>query len=91
MKYNIVYFRNKRNFFSGYSGGKLLVTDSEYIIKWNFFKVIRFPKAETQIVPAPDGLISKVFYFRCGKKIWELWFWPKTAEELYRLYLSDMR
>ena len=89
MKFPIVHFENKRNFFAAFNGGRLLVTDSEYIMKWLFFNVVRFSKAETQIVPVPDGLLFQGLYFKCGKKIWELCFWPKTAEKVYRLYLND--
>lgn len=94
MKFPIFRFENKRNFlvslFAAFNGGKLLVTDSEYILKWLFFNVARFPKEETEIVPAPEGLLFQGLYFKCGKRIWELQFRPQIAEQLYGLYLNDL-
>ena len=82
MIFPIVHFENKRNFFAAFNGGKLFVTDDEYIIRWLFFKVVRFPKKETEIVPVSDGLILQSFYFKSGKKIWELQFNQKSAKEI---------
>ena len=40
MTFPIAHFENKRNFFAAFNGGKLCVTDDEYIIKWLFVKKV---------------------------------------------------
>ena len=89
MTFPVAHFENKRNFFAAFNGGKLIVADREYILKWCFFKVVRFPREETQIIPAPEGVLFRGFYFKCDKKVWEVWLYPKTGEKLYKLYLND--
>ena len=80
MTFPIDHFENKRNFFAAFNGGKLCVTDDEYILKWLFVK-IRFPKDKTEIVLLYNWLIWECYCFKVGKKIWEIWFLPKIAEE----------
>ena len=80
MTFPIAHFENKRCFWMAFNGGKLCVTDNEYIIKWLFFK-IRFPKNKTKITPTPDGLIWKGFCFSIENKIWEIQFLSNVAEE----------
>ena len=80
MTFPIAHFENKRIFFAAFNGGNLCITDDEYIIKWLFVK-IRFPKDKTEIVLLPDGLIWKCYYFKSGKRVWEVQFSSKVAEE----------
>ncbi len=84
MTFPIAHFENKRIFFVAFNGGKLYITDDEYIIKWLFVK-IRFPKDKTEIVLLPDSLLWKGYYFKSGKRIWEIKFLPKISEEFSKL------
>ena len=80
LTFPIAHFENKRNFFAAFNGGKLCVTDDEYIIKWLFVK-IRFPRDKTQIVFYSDFFLWKCYYFKSGKRKWEVQFSSKVAEE----------
>lgn len=80
MTFPIAHF--EKNFFIAFNGGKLLITDNEYIIKGLFVGSIRFPKGETIIIPAPDDFILRGFYFVHGKKRWKALFLPSTYEKV---------
>lgn len=84
MRFPIAHFENKRNFFVAFNGGRLIITDNEYIIKWLFVKIIKFPKEKTEITPISDYLIGPKIYFRCGKRFWELQFTQQIAEKLFK-------
>ena len=66
MTFRVSHFENKRNFFAAFNGGKLYVTDDEYIIKWLFVK-IRFPRDKTQIVFYSDFFFGNVIISRAER------------------------
>ena len=80
MTFRVSHFENKRFLLAAFNGGKLYVTDDEYIIKWLFVK-IRFPRDKTQIVFSSDFFLWKCYYFKSGKRVWEVQFSSKVAEE----------
>ena len=65
------------------NGGKLIVTDEEYIVKYLFHTVARFQKDKTLAERIPDMMLSKGLLLTDGKQSIRLYFFPKEAERLY--------
>ena len=65
------------------NGGKLIVTDEEYIVKYLFRTVVRFQKDKTLAERIPDMMLSKGLLLTDGKQSIRLYFFSKEAERLY--------
>ena len=65
------------------NGGKLIVTDEEYIVKYLFHTVARFQKDKTLAERIPDMVLSKGLLLTDGKQSIRLYFFPKEAERVY--------
>ncbi len=76
-KSNSVWFTN---------GGRLIVTDDEYIVKYLFQTVARFDAHKTTVSEISSILHNKGLRLDNGDAYIDLYFFPKTAEKLYELF-----
>ena len=67
------------------NGGKLIITDEEYIVKYLFHTVARFQKDKTLAERIPDMMLSKGILLTDGNQSIRLYFFPKEAEQIYKL------
>ena len=67
------------------NGGTLIVTDEEYVVKYLFHTVVRFRKDKTLAERIPDMVLSKGLLLTDGKQSIRLYFFPKEAEQIYKL------
>ena len=67
------------------NGGKLIITDEEYIVKYLFHTVARFQKDKTLAERIPNMALSKGLLLTDGKQSIRLYFFPKEAEQIYKL------
>lgn len=65
------------------NGGKLIITDEEYIVKYLFQTVARFQKDKTLAERIPDMMLSKGLLLTDGKQSIRLYFFPKEAARVY--------
>ena len=66
------------------NGGKLIVTDSEYVLKCFLKTVARFEADKTKLCKIPDNMLYKGISISDGEQSYELYFFSKTANEIYR-------
>ncbi len=66
------------------NGGKLIITDNEYIIKYLFLTVARY-KIDKTIVSG-ISFLSKGVRLNDGEKAIDLYFFSKTADKVYKLF-----
>ncbi len=66
------------------NGGKLIVNDSEYVLKCFLKTVARFEADKTKLCKIPDNTLYKGISISDGEQSYELYFFPKTANELCR-------
>lgn len=67
------------------NGGKLIITDEEYIVKYLFHTVARFQKDKTLAERIPDMVLSKGLLLTDGNQSIRLYFFPKEAERIYKM------
>lgn len=67
------------------NGGTLIVTDEEYVVKYLFHTVAQFQKDKTLAERIPDMMLSKGFLLTDGNQSIRLYFFPKEAEQIYKL------
>ena len=67
------------------NGGKLIVTDSEYVLKCFLNTVARFEAHKTKLCKIPDNMSYKGISISDGEQSYELYFFSKTASEVYRI------
>ena len=67
------------------NGGKLIVSDSEYVLKCFFKTVASFEAHKTKFCRIPDNTFCKGVSISDGEKSYELYFFSKTANEVYRI------
>ena len=67
------------------NGGKLIVTDSEYVLKCFLKTVARFEADKTKFRKIPDNTLYKGISISDGERSYELYFFSKTANELCQL------
>ena len=69
------------------NGGKLIITETEYIVKYLFQTVVKFEIDKTvasrcsNVVPLSQGI-----RLSDGVKEIDLYFFNKTAEKLYKIF-----
>ena len=69
------------------NGGKLIVTENEYIVKYLFQTVARFEIDKTVASRCSDVvLLSRGIRLSDGVKEIDLYFFNKTAEKLYKIF-----
>ena len=81
MKYTIAHYQKSNSMWMT-NGGKLIVTDNEYIVKYLFQTVVRFKAPKTLISPISNTMLYSGFRFDDGEKSIDLYFFPKTATKL---------
>ena len=74
---------HKGNALFSTNGGTLIITESEYIIKYLFFTVARYEINKTLTSKIP--FVSKGVNLNDGEKEINLYFFPKTADKVYQL------
>ena len=67
------------------NGGKLIVSDSEYVLKWFFKTVARFETHKTKLCKIPNNTFYIGGSISDGEESYELYFFSKTANELCRI------
>lgn len=67
------------------NGGKLIVTEKEYVVKYLFLTVARFEIDKTLASRIPTHLLSKGICLDDGKKDIDLYFSGRTADKLYQM------
>lgn len=80
-KFRIAYYQKSLWYTNG---GKLIVTDEEYVVKYLFHTVARFQKKETLAEQIPDMMFSKGLLLTDGIQNIRLYFFPKEAERIYK-------
>lgn len=83
-KYKIVRYHRSGSLFST-NGGKLIVTEKEYVVKYLFLTVARFEIDKTLASRIPTHLLSKGICLDDGKKDIDLYFSGRTADKLYQM------
>lgn len=74
---------HKSNALMMVNGGRLIVTENEYIIKYLFLTVARYRMKET--VASRISSISKGINLNDGEKEIDIYFFSQTADKVYRL------
>ena len=67
------------------NGGKLIVTDREYILKCFLKTLARFEADKVLIKKIPDNISYKGISVSDGKKEYYLYFFSGTANDLYQM------
>lgn len=81
-KFRIAYYQKSLWYTNG---GKLIVTDEEYVVKYLFQTVIRLKKENTLAERIPDMMFSKGLLLTDGHQSIRLYFFPKEAEQIYKM------
>lgn len=67
-------------------GGKLIITEKEYIVKYLFHTVARFEIEKTIATQIPTSIQLNMGIQLCdGTKEIDLYFFKKNAEKLYKI------
>lgn len=82
MVYHIAHYR-KANSDWFINGGKLIVTESEYIIKGLFKEVARFSIDNAVISRVPNIMFYKGVNISNDSYSYDLYLFPKTADKLF--------
>lgn len=85
MKKYIIAHYQKSNSIWLVNGGRLIITENEYIIKCLFKTVVRFEINKTIAKEIPDLLFYKGICLTDGTKSIDLYFFPTTAKKIYKL------
>ena len=67
------------------NGGKLIITENEYIVKYLFQTVARFDIDKTIALRIPANPIKKGVRLTDGDKEIDLYFFKKTLEKIYKM------
>ena len=81
-KFKVISY-HKGNALMPTNGGTLIITASEYIIKYLFFTVARYEINKT--VASKISFVSKGINLNDGEKEINLYFFSKTADKVYQL------
>ena len=81
-KFKVISY-HKGNALMPTNGGTLVVTDTEYIVKYLFITVARYKIDNT--IASEISFISKGINLNDGEKQIDLYFYSKTAQEVYEL------
>ena len=65
------------------NGGTLIITDTEYIIKYLFITVAKYKIDDT--IASKISFVSKGLNLNDGEKQIDLYFFSKTAQKVYEL------
>lgn len=84
MKFSVAHYKRSDSDW-WVNGGKLIVTDSEYILKSFFKTVARFKTDNTKICKIHDSMLYKGISLSDGERSYELFFFSKTANEVYHI------
>ncbi len=84
-KYRIAQYQISTSFWF-VNGGKLIVTENEYVIKCFFKTVAKFEINKTIASKIPSILFHQGLRLTDGVKSIDLYFFVKTANELYKLF-----
>ena len=87
-KYSLAYYQEKDSYWF-VNGGRLFITDKEYIVKYTFKTVVRFDIDKTVKSALPPNPIYKGIRLTCyGDSIdsIDLYFFKKTADKLYKKF-----
>lgn len=84
-KFRISHYQKANSIFmvSASFGARLLITDTQYIVKFFFRKVATFEIDKTTVTPI--SFITKGVRLSDGDKSIDLYFLPKTARKVYNL------
>ena len=74
---------HKSNALTSTNGGTLIITDTEYIIKYLFITVAKYKIDDT--IASKISFVSKGLNLNDGEKQIDLYFFPKTAQKVYEL------
>ena len=67
------------------NGGKFIITENEYIVKYLFQTVVRFEIDKTKASCIPANPINKGIRLTDGVKEIDLYFFKKTADKLCKI------
>ena len=81
-KFKITYYQKSGSMWF-VNGGRLIITENEYIVKYLFQTVARFEIDKTTVTRLLQNPISKGIFLSDGVKGIELYFFNKTANKLY--------
>ena len=84
MKFSVAHYK-KADSDWWVNGGKFIVTDSEYVLKGFLKTVARFEAEKTKSCKIPDNMLYKGISISDGEQSYELYFFSKTASEVYRI------
>ena len=84
-KYTLTCYQ-KSNSFWYTNGGKLIITDDEYIVKYLFQTVARFKADKTTAYEIAPFTFHRGIRLNDGVNYIYLYFFPTTAEKLYELF-----
>ena len=81
-KFKVAHYQKSGSMWS-MNGGKLIITENEYIVKYLFQTVARFEIDKT-LASRLNGLISKGICLDDGEKSIDLYLLRSTADKLYK-------
>ena len=67
------------------NGGKFIITENEYIVKYLFQTVARFEIDKTIASRIPANPINKGIHLTDGVQEIDLYFFKKTLEKIYKM------
>ena len=86
-KFRIVHYQKSGSMWFT-NGGKLIITENEYIVKYLFQTVVRFDIDKTIATQIPAIVpLSKGIRLSDGVKEIDLYFFNKTTEKLYKIFM----
>lgn len=84
-KFTIAHFKKANsNWFA--NGGRLLVTDDEWIVKYFFREIGRFRRCDAKVEKIPPVSCYQGIRISDDAGALELYFFSKTAERVYSLF-----
>ena len=83
--YKIIHYHKSGSMFPT-NGGKLIITEKEYIVKYLFQTVARFEIDKTVVSRLSGNPINIGISLTDGVKDIDLYFFKKTAEKLYKRF-----
>ena len=85
MKYGVAYYQKCGSDWM-WNGCKLIVTESEYVLKCLFWTIETFPIEKTRACKIPNHFYYKGIKISDGTRAYHLYFYPRTAEKIYRQF-----
>ena len=83
-KFKIVHYQKSGSMWFT-NGGKLIITENEYIVKYLFQTVARFDIDKTIALRITANPINKGVRLTDGDKEIDLYFFKKTLEKIYKM------